>query len=53
MNQLLALEEGLHAHFANTTGDLIDRINASGDWNDEIEAGFKAGISEFKTTGSW
>ncbi|HYM86343.1 MAG TPA: F0F1 ATP synthase subunit alpha, partial [Pseudoxanthomonas sp.] len=53
VNKLLALEEGLHAHFANTKGDLIDRINASGDWNDEIEAAFKAGISEFKTTGSW
>jgi len=53
VNKLLGLEEGLHAHFANTQGALIDRINASGDWNDEIEAAFKAGISEFKTTGSW
>jgi F-type H+-transporting ATPase subunit alpha len=53
VNKLLALEEGLHAHFANTKGDLINKINASGDWNDEIEAAFKSGISEFKTTGSW
>ena len=53
VSKLLALEEGLHAHFANTKGDLINKINASGDWNDEIEAAFKAGISEFKTTGSW
>ena len=46
-------EEGLHAHFANTAGELMDRINDGGDWNDEIEAAFKAGIEEFKTTGSF
>ena len=51
--KLLALEEGLHAHFANTQGALIEKINASGDWNDEIEAAFKQGIEEFKKTGSW
>ena len=48
-----AFEDGLHAHFANTSGELMDTINGSGDWNDEIEAAFKAGIAEFKTTGSW
>jgi len=53
VNKLLAFEAGLHAHFDNTAGDLIARINASGDWNDEIEAAFKKGIGEFKTTGSW
>ncbi|MGB3380572.1 MAG: F0F1 ATP synthase subunit alpha [Rhodanobacter sp.] len=53
VNKLLAFEEGLHAHFANTAGELTAKINASGAWNDEIEAAFKKGISEFKTTGSW
>ena len=48
-----AFEEALHAHFANTSGALIGKINDSGDWNDEIEAAFKKGIEEFKTTGSW
>ena len=48
-----AFEDGLHAHFANTSGELMDTINGSGDWNDEIEAAFKAGIADFKTTGSW
>ena len=53
VGKLLAAEEGLHAHFANTQGELIDRINATGDWNNDIEAAFKKGIEEFKTTGSW
>ncbi|RXR02052.1 F0F1 ATP synthase subunit alpha [Pseudoxanthomonas composti] len=53
VNKLLAVEEGLHAHFANTQGELIGKINASGDWNGDIEAAFKKGIAEFKQTGSW
>ena len=53
VNRILAFEEGLHAHFANTAGALMDRINASGDWNDEIEGAFKGGIEEFRKTGSW
>jgi F-type H+/Na+-transporting ATPase subunit alpha len=48
-----AFEDGLHAHFANTAGELMDRINASGDWNDELEAAFKSGIEEYRKTGSW
>jgi F-type H+-transporting ATPase subunit alpha len=48
-----AFEDGLHAHFANTQGDLMAKINDSGDWNDQLEAAFKAGIEEFKKTGSW
>jgi F-type H+-transporting ATPase subunit alpha len=48
-----AFEQGLLAHFANTAGDLMRNINATGDWNDEIEAAFKKGIEEFKATGSW
>ncbi|KRG62628.1 ATP F0F1 synthase subunit alpha [Stenotrophomonas humi] len=53
VNKLLGFEAGLHAHFANTAGELVSKINATGAWNDEIEAAFKKGISEFKTTGSW
>ena len=51
--KVLSFEEGLHAHFANTQGALIDKINASGAWDNEIEATFKKGIEEFKQTGSW
>ena len=51
--KILAFEAGLHAHFANTAGELIDQINTSGNWNDDIEAAFKKGIEEFKATGSF
>ncbi len=46
-------EHGLHAHFFNTKGDVLASINQSGDWNDDLEAAFKAGIEEFVKTGSW
>ena len=36
-----------------TAGELMDKINATGDWNDDIEAAFKKGIEEFKATGTW
>ncbi|HCT25029.1 MAG TPA: F0F1 ATP synthase subunit alpha [Stenotrophomonas sp.] len=53
VNKLLAFEEGLHAHFANTQGELISKVNATGGWDNDIEGAFKKGIAEFKTTGSW
>ena len=53
MNKVGPFEDGLHAHFANTQGELMARIVETGDWNDEIEAAFKQGIEDFKTTGSW
>jgi F-type H+-transporting ATPase subunit alpha len=46
-------EEALHAHFANTAGDALKAIDASGDWNGDFEAAFKKGIEDFKATGSW
>jgi F-type H+-transporting ATPase subunit alpha len=53
INKIGAFEEGLHAHFANTISAVMEKINASGDWNDELEAAFKKGIEEFKATGTW
>ena len=53
IKQVLPFEAGLHAHFANTASATMDKINATGDWNDELEAAFKKGIEDFKTTGSW
>ena len=53
MNKILAFEEGLHAHMANSYGELQSKIVATGAWDKEIEAQFKQLVSEFKTTGSW
>ncbi|QDH69014.1 F0F1 ATP synthase subunit alpha [Marilutibacter alkalisoli] len=53
VNKIGAFEDGLHAHFANTQGELVDQVNSTGNWNDDIEAAFKKGIEEFKSTGTW
>ena len=53
VGKILAFEAGLQAHFANTAAALVANIDASGDWNDDIEAAFKKGIEDFKATGSW
>ncbi|HEX7991688.1 MAG TPA: F0F1 ATP synthase subunit alpha [Stenotrophomonas sp.] len=53
VNKLLSFEAGLHAHFANTAGELTSKINSTGAWNDDIEAAFKKGIADFKSTGTW
>jgi F-type H+/Na+-transporting ATPase subunit alpha len=48
-----AFEAGLHAHFANNHGALVEKVNASGDWNKDIEAEFKKGLEDYKSTGTW
>jgi len=53
VNKIADFESGLQAHFANTQGELMRNIDATGDWNGDIEAAFKAGIEEFVKTGSW
>jgi len=53
INKIGGFEQALHAHFANTASDTMDRINATGDWNDDLEAAFKKGIEDFKATGTW
>ncbi|MDO5611147.1 MAG: F0F1 ATP synthase subunit alpha [Pseudomonadota bacterium] len=53
VSKIGAFEEGLQAHFANSLGELMDTINTTGDWNDDIEAAFKQGIEDFKKTGTW
>ncbi|GMU43267.1 MAG: F0F1 ATP synthase subunit alpha [Xanthomonadales bacterium PRO6] len=51
--KIQAFEKGLHQHFHSNHGELMSRMAASGDWNNDIEATFKKGIAEFKKTGSW
>ncbi len=51
--KLLAFEKGLHAHMRTNYGELMDKINETGDWNDELEAEMKTAVEEFATTGSY
>jgi F-type H+-transporting ATPase subunit alpha len=53
VNKVLAFERGLHSFFHQNHGELMKKIVATGDWNGDIEATFKAGLDEYKKTGSW
>ena len=53
LNKILAFEEGLHGHFANTRNELMSKIVSTGAWDKDIEASFRSGIEDFKKTGTW
>jgi len=53
VNKVLAFEAGLHAFFNSEYKALVERINATADWDKEIEGQFKAGIEKFKSTQVW
>jgi F-type H+-transporting ATPase subunit alpha len=53
LNKIGAFEAALVAYFNSEHADLMAKVNESGDYNDEIAAGFKAGIESFKSTQTW
>ena len=46
-------EVALHDYAASNDGDLLDKINDSGDYGDEIQAGLKAVCDGFKEKGAY
>ncbi len=48
-----SFEYGLHRHFESSAADLLERINESGDHNDEIVADLKKVVEDFKAHGTW
>ncbi len=53
LNKVVDFEHALHAFMRASHAALLDKINATGDYNDEIESGLTAAIEDFKATGSW
>jgi len=52
-NKVLPFEKGLHAFMHQNHGELMKKIVATGDWNNDIEGTFKSSLDEYKKTGSW
>ncbi len=48
VTDILRFEAGMHQYLNSNAGDLIAKINEKGDWNNDLEAGLKAGIAAFK-----
>jgi len=51
LKKIVAFEEALHAHVKSKNSDLLDSINATGDYNDEIAGKLAAAIEDFKANG--
>jgi F-type H+-transporting ATPase subunit alpha len=51
VNKIVAFEDALLAHVKSNNADLLESINASGDYNPEIAGKIGAAIADFKTNG--
>ena len=51
VNKVVPFEAAMQAHIRSKNAALLDKINESGDYNDEIEAEIKAAIEDFKANG--
>jgi len=53
VNKIQAFEAALLSFAASEYGDVLKTINASGDWNGELEGKFKELLTKFKATQTW
>ncbi|MFK7859151.1 MAG: F0F1 ATP synthase subunit alpha [Granulosicoccus sp.] len=53
VNKVVDFEAGLHDYFRSNHQELLDQVDESGDWNDNIQSAFKKGVEAFKANGSW
>ncbi len=53
LTKVVDFERALIGHMRNSHQELLDKINESGDWNDDLAAEMRKALDEFKATGSW
>ncbi len=53
VNKIGDFEAALLSYMKAEHGDLLDQVNQSGDWNDDIEASYKAALEKFVSTQTW
>ncbi len=53
LSKVSAFEQALHAYMRNSKSALMQQINDTGDWNDDIEGQFKSALDDFKANHAW
>ena len=53
VNKVVAFESALHSYMGANQADLVARVNAEADWNDELEAAFHDALKDFKANHTW
>ena len=52
-SKVVAFEAAMHDYLRSNNKDLLDQINETGDYNDDIEAAIKKAVEAFKANGVW
>jgi F-type H+-transporting ATPase subunit alpha len=53
MDKVVDFEHALHSYMRANQMQLLEKVNSTGDYNDEIEAAMRAAVEDFKATGTW
>jgi F-type H+/Na+-transporting ATPase subunit alpha len=53
VNEVVAFENALQSYLRSEQKELLDKINKSGDYNDEIVEGMRKALDDFKENQSW
>jgi F-type H+-transporting ATPase subunit alpha len=53
MDKVVDFEHALHSYMRANQAELLEKVNSTGDYNDEIEAAMRAAVEDFKATGTW
>ncbi len=53
LNKIGDFEAALHSHMRAEHADLMEKINSTGDYNDEIEQALRSAIESFKASSVW
>lgn len=51
--KIVAFEHALIAYMNSSQGELMTKVNAEADWNNDVESAFKDAIDDFKANHSW
>ena len=53
VTKVVAFEHAMHSYVGSNSADLLAKIDASGDYNEEIESGLRKALDDFKANGTW
>ncbi len=53
VNKVVDFEHAMHDFMRSQHKDLLDKINETGDYNDDIETALAKALEDFKTKGTW
>jgi len=53
VKKIVDFEAALHSYVKSNYADLLKTINETGDYNDDIQAGLKKAVEDFKANGTW